>query len=105
MSQELRRWEEACVKAVREAHAEGYAKDMRAWGRTLKDVRLEGEHPDTKLIVDFRDAKHGRDMSWAFDLWDASFEVGLNGERDTPEGVAFVVFVSVASPALPSEER
>lgn len=105
MSDDSQRWEEECVKAVRRAHDEGYAKDMLAWGRTLKNITLEGHYPDTKLIVEFHDAKHDRDVSWPFELWNGSFEVGFESERDTPEGVAFLVFASVASPALPSEDR
>ncbi len=71
---------------------------MRAWGRTLRGVRLEGAAPATRLMVDFYDEETGRVRSLQEELWDPGFEDGEEGLRSSPDYVAWLIGVHMTSP-------
>lgn len=76
--------------------SQGMGKRMRS--------RLEGEPPNTKLVVDFHDANDGRDLSLEFELWSEDFETASGG-RDSPRAVGTVISAHVTDPAWPLRDQ
>ena len=73
-----RRYEEACVAAVR--HYLPYRlSQIRAVGREPEDVRLEGQRPDTELVVTYRD-RAGTEERLAVPLWKEG-QIGSSNPR------------------------
>ena len=97
-------WEQECVQNFLRWHEAGGAEQMRAWERTLKGVRLEGEPPETRLIVDFHDANDGCDLSLEFELWSEEFET-TSGGRDSPRAVGTVISTQATDPAWPLRDQ
>ncbi len=66
-------------------------------GKVLRDVRVEGVFPDTRLVVRFYDHKRERERSQEFELR----EFGYGSEPDqrtTPAGVATIIAANVVAP-------
>ena len=68
------------------------------WGTSVEAVELDGEYPDTELVVVCR--IDGRAAEARYHLWDDGFAVG-NGDRTTPDDVAFLVGLDVDTPGEP----
>ena len=87
-------WEQAALEEVREALVS--VADFIAPNSSIEDVRLEGEKPDTKLVVDMTVWGTPSRREWL--LWDDTF-MGAPGQRTEPYGVASLVSVWVEEEA------
>jgi hypothetical protein len=91
-----RRYEEACVAAVRDFLPYRLSQ-IRAVGREPEDVRLEGQRPDTELIVTYRD-RSGTDERLAVPLWKGG--IGSSNPRSLahPRDVGDIVTINLGEP-------
>lgn len=94
-------WEQAVLEAVREDLARPAAKKhmLTPSGRMLREVRLEGSHPNTLLVVAYTDVRSDEDGEMNFELWrpDGLF-VHSDGARDEPEFARDMIYAHVIEP-------
>lgn len=60
--------------------------------RQVRDVRLEGEYPNTKLVVVFDDPKWGKGLTEEFFIHQFK---GPHGEPLAPEAISTIVWANV----------
>lgn len=63
----------------------------------IRDVRIEGAYPETRIVVDLYNAKRGREQSEEFDLYGESFRRS-DGSQDAAGTVATIVAANVVIP-------
>ena len=71
--------------------------ELRHWGKELRDLRLEGSYPESKLVVEYEDLRDGTSGEAAFDLWGDWFRAS-DGSRDHPETVAVIISANILVP-------
>jgi hypothetical protein len=90
-SRQQRDYELACLEAVRRAFAESASYTQHRIG----DIRLEGEPPASRIVVEWEDGWSGAGRSDAWPLWDHLFGGAVRGPAP-PEFVASVIWANVA---------
>lgn len=88
-----RAYEEACADAVRTAFQPPKGTAFHEWladtGRSLQDARLDGNYPDTILVVTMKDDRYGHDREFSYDLWgDAARPYAPPGMQPAPDLMA-----------------
>ena len=91
--EERRRYERDCLEATKTTLA-GFAESMRP-GQVVRDVRLEGRYPDSRIVVDYWDKWADEDRTIDFALWSPLFEDSQGG-REAPDVVAAVIHGNVS---------
>jgi hypothetical protein len=94
-------WEQACLEAVREDLDRPGAKQhmLVPSGRILREVRLEGSYPDTRLVVAYTLSRSGEEGEMRFHLWEPDgLFVHSGGFRDEPEIVRNMIYAHVIEP-------
>jgi hypothetical protein len=89
---QARAYEQACVALLRD----GWETDsyMREIGRSLREVRIDGEFPDTKLKVVYFDDPPGAEDCFEIALWKTNI-FSHGDDRASPRRVASLVHVSL----------
>jgi hypothetical protein len=76
----------------------GYAVlSFRSIRRELRGIRLEGQHPQTTILVTIFNPELGQSTEMRFALWDSLTE-GLAGERRDPDDVASLIAINASEP-------
>ena len=89
---DAREWEIACVAAVRAA----LISDKRLWGSgELEGIDLEGQAPDTPLIVRWADRLDGRKKSRSYRLWGPQ-AMADDGRRREPGSIGSAIELNLA---------
>jgi hypothetical protein len=58
-------------------------------------IELQGDYPDTRILVEWRDEVSGRCLSNEWPLWDRQLFGSTLEQRDPPHFVATVVWANV----------
>jgi hypothetical protein len=91
-------YEQDALTAVRELLTRS-APNLARWEKRILAVSLEGQHPDTRLVVDYRDDHAGERCSRAFALWRRNPETGEAEPEDSPGSWAVIVRENIEVPA------
>jgi hypothetical protein len=87
-------YERACLEAVQQA-VRGVETMYRkqAWPIVIHAVRLQGEYPDTQIVVDLERVRHREVFAWR--LHSDDFGTTAPGYQDWPESVADQILIQV----------
>ena len=90
-------YEQDTLTAVR-AGLTRATRDLARWRKRVLDVRLEGECPDTRLVVDYWDDHANEKRSRAFTLWRRNRDSGEIEPEDASGSWAMIVRDNIEVP-------
>jgi hypothetical protein len=96
VTNERSQYEQACLDALREDLAFN-PDSLRRRGISVLDIRLEGSHPDTKLVIQFTDARTGKEYVWDIAIWKDN-PYAPEGVRIDPEMMAAFIVTNLQEP-------
>jgi hypothetical protein len=85
-------YEQECLAATQEVL--GKREHSEVPHHRLRAIRLEGSYPDTCIAVIYEHRSLGGERTGHYTLWAAS-DVGANGKRQDPEGLAVLIYAWV----------
>jgi hypothetical protein len=83
-------YEEECLRETR-AQLERVLTSSKLETQTLRDLRLEGGYPDTRVIVTFWDERYSKESRRAYWLWKNRTFVSPSGIREPPDSVGMFI--------------
>jgi hypothetical protein len=84
-------WERLCLEATRHLI---YGYEQSRGIDAIRSLELEGDRPETEIVITYRARGATRDTTEGFPLWDDMFEDSLGG-RERPEVVATQIYANV----------
>jgi hypothetical protein len=89
-------YEQRCLREVDLLlRAGGFLAMERYAARQLASTALQGEHPDTKIVVTTRD-KDGKEFEDSFPLWSGGYEPSNSRDPRAPRNAALIIAVNAA---------
>jgi hypothetical protein len=95
-------WEQEVLKRLR--LWESLAEHFHAQGLLVRDIRLEGSHPDTEVVVTLLDEQSGLGVIERVSLWDELFE-GSSGKRIHPNSAWAIIYANLNEQRLAQSAR
>jgi hypothetical protein len=86
---EAKAYEQECLRETREQLARVTAPDAEPC--TLRAVRLEGDYPDTRLVIDLWDSRYAKQITRNYPIWQEGSFTGYRGGRAEPKTVGMLV--------------